>query len=112
MVVTLRVLFSAILAVMIGSTIWASMQLSIFDGGGEVIRNPWGLMTLLDAYFGFLTFYVWVAYKERTISSRILWLIAILGLGNIAMATYMLLQLSRLPRDARPGDLLLRRGEA
>ncbi|HUF18603.1 MAG TPA: DUF1475 family protein [Thermoanaerobaculia bacterium] len=112
MIVTLRILFSAILAVMIGSTIWASMQLSIFDGGGDVIRNPWGLMTLLDAYFGFLTFYVWVAYKERTMLSRVLWLIAILGLGNIAMAAYMLLELSRLPRDAGPKDLLLRRGQA
>lgn len=112
MIVTLRIVFSIILVVMVGSTIWASNQLSIFEGGGEVIRNPWGLMTLLDAYFGFLTFYVWVAYKERTMLSRILWLIAILGLGNIAMAAYILLELSRLPRDAGPRQLLLRRGEA
>lgn len=44
--------------------------------------------------------------------SKLLWLIAILGLGNIAMAAYMLLELSRLPRDAGPRQLLLRRGEA
>ena len=35
--------------------------------------------------------------------------VAILLLGNIAMATYMLIQLFRLPANARIEELLLRR---
>ncbi len=112
MILTLRVFFAVILLVMIVSTTWASLQMSIVEGGGQVLRNPWGVMTLLDAYFGFLTFYVWVAYKERTAAARILWLVLVLTLGNIAMAIYMLIQLFRLPVDATASDLLLRRSAA
>lgn len=51
-----------------------------------------------------------VAYKERSWLSRVVWLVIILTLGNMAMATYMLIQLYRLPADAKIEDLLLRRG--
>jgi len=53
-------------------------------------------------------FYVWVAYGEKTYASRILWFVLIMGLGNMAVALYGLLQLKKL----RPGEcwekLLLR----
>ena len=53
-------------------------------------------------------FYVWVAYKEKTYAFRILWFASIMGLGNMAVAIYGLLQLRKL----RPGEgwekLLLR----
>ena len=53
-----------------------------------------------DAYFGFLTFYMWVLYKERGIGMRILWFALIMSLGNIAMSLYVLIQLMRLsPAD-------------
>jgi hypothetical protein len=50
-----------------------------------------------------------VAYKERGLVARVVWLLAILILGNIAMAGYMLIQLFRLPTTASMEDLLLRR---
>jgi predicted permease len=74
-----------------------------------VATHPWFIATLFDTYFAFLTFYVWVAYKETSNLARVLWLLAILALGNIAMAAYMLGQLFRLPADAKIEQLLLRR---
>ena len=56
----------------------------------------------------FLTFYAWVGYKETSAVARVLWLLGILLLGNIAMAAYMLNQLFRLPADAKIEALLLR----
>jgi predicted permease len=70
--------------------------------------HPWFIATLFDTYFAFLTFYVWLAYKETGLVARLLWLLAILLLGNIAMAAYMLLKLFRLPADAPLQTLLLR----
>lgn len=96
-------------------SIWASAQIGIVPviadlvsdpGGGH---NPWLVATLFDAYFGFLWFWLWVAYKEASWAPRIAWLIAFLLLGNMAMAAYMLLQLIKLPRDATIEQLLLRR---
>jgi len=49
-----------------------------------------------------------VAYKENTVWSRVLWLILILGLGNIAMSLYVLIQLFRL-KPEQPAEALLRR---
>jgi hypothetical protein len=50
----------------------------------------------MDAYFGFVTFYVWLAYKETSWVRRAVWLLAILLLGNFAMSAYVLWQLSRM----------------
>ncbi len=51
---------------------------------------------------------VWVAYKERTLGSRLLWLLLILALGNIAMSFYVLIQLFRLKPDQGVEALLQR----
>jgi len=89
-------------------TTWASMQVALWNMPRPVATHPWFIATLFDTYFAFLTFYGWVAYKERSILARIAWLIAILSLGNFAMATYMLIQLFRVPANATLDKVLLR----
>lgn len=97
----LRLLFGFILLSMIAVTSWASLQQPVWEWGGLTQRpdNAWTIATLFDAYFGFITFYVWLAYKEPRWLPRIAWLIAILLLGNMAMSAYVLLQLRKLPAE-------------
>lgn len=111
MIRVLRVLFGLIFASMIATTTWAGSRRNMFEAGGELLRNPWGVATLADAYFGFLTFFVWVAYKERSMIARAVWFVLIMALGNIAMAFYVLLQLFRIPADGTVEQLLLRKVE-
>ena len=98
---------------LIGVSIWATGHQGISPALRELSANPagnpWLIATLFDAYFGFLWFWLWVAYKETGWIARIGWLVLILALGNIAMAGYVLIQLSRLPAGAKIEDLLLRR---
>jgi hypothetical protein len=97
----LRLLFGFILLAMIAVTSWASWRQPVWQWGG-LTRPPddaWTIATLFDAYYGFITFYVWLAYKELRWLPRVGWLIAILLLGNMAMSTYVLLQLRRLPAN-------------
>lgn len=105
----------AALLALIGVSIWATSHISIvpavnalveFPGAGT---HPWFIATLLDAYFGFLWFWAWVAYKETSNLARGAWLVLILVLGNMAMAAYVLLQLRKLPAGATAEQLLLRR---
>jgi len=106
----LRLLFAAILVLMLVVTVQASLQQAVWDWGG-LVNEPdrwWTLATLADAYCGFLTFYAWVFYKERGWGSRTAWFVAIMLLGNFAMATYVLLQLSKLGDDEPLERLLLR----
>jgi len=105
----LRITFAGVLVTMLCATSWASMQCALWKTPESVVGHPWFIATLFDCYFGFLTFYVWLAYKETGWLARILWLLAILLLGNIAMSSYMLITLFRLPANAGMEQLLLRR---
>ena len=107
----LRLLFGFILVSLAAYTSWASTQQAVWDWQG-LVREPdrwWTIATLVDAYYGFLTFYAWVFYKEARTVARIGWFVAIMLLVNIAMATYVLLQLARVNPDAPLADQLLLR---
>jgi hypothetical protein len=110
---TLFALFGGILAAMLVVTTTASLHQPLWEWGGLEAEPDrwWTYATLADAYFGFLTFYAWVFYKEATATSRAAWFVAIMLLGNIAMAVYVLLQLRRLPAGAPLSRLLLRGGD-
>lgn len=103
----LRVFFIIVLVSMLGVTSWASRQCALWEIPGSVGGHPWFIATLFDTYWAFLTFYCWLAYKERSWLARIAWLAGVLLLGNIAMAVYMLIQLFRVPATARMEDILL-----
>ena len=109
MILFLRVFFIVVLASMLSVTTWASLRCPLFGVPREVATHPWFIATLFDTYFAFLTFWAWVAYKETTAFARTGWLLAILLLGNIAMAIYLLRELFRVPVDARLEAVLLRR---
>ena len=105
----LKLQFWITLAVMAVVTTLASLERSVFDNG-HLMRDPWFVATLADAYFGFLTFYAWVFYMERAAGARAAWFVAIMALGNFAMATYVLLQLAKLQPGEALDRLLLRQG--
>ena len=109
MISSLRIAAAVVLVAMLAVTTWASSEIAVWKIPRDVVTHPWFIATLFDTYFGFLTFYVWLAYKETSNLARILWLLAILALGNIAMAIYLLRELFRLPTTATMEDLLLRR---
>ena len=107
----LKLLFGGIFLWMTVMTIRTSLAMSLWQAWPTYAANPWAVATLWDAYFGFLTFYVWVVYKERKIWARILWFLLIMGLGNIAMSLYVLIQLMRLRGDEPAETILGRRAQ-
>lgn len=101
-----KLFFALVIVLMLLVTTWASLHENVIAALLRLGRDPWGLATLADAYFAFLTFWLWLAWKEAKWASSLGWLVAILLLGNLAMATYVLLQL-RQDRDV--ASLLARR---
>jgi hypothetical protein len=106
----LKAIFTAILLWMIGITTYVSLHKSILLAGSEFswATSPWAVATLFDAYFGFTTFFVWVCFKERSLMAKALWFLLIMGLGNIAMSGYVLIQLFKLKPEEPLTNLLLR----
>ena len=106
----LKILFAGILIYMVCMTTWVSLHKSIVLSPDEFswAHRPWAVATLVDAYFGFITFYAWVFYKETGGAARLVWFVLIMGLGNIAMSSYVLIQLFRLRPEQPASDILLR----
>ena len=101
-----QMLFTFILVSLAAFSLWASTRQPVWEWGGLTTPpdNLWTIATLIDAYYGFVTFYVWVLWKEVRALPRVLWFIAIMLLGNIAMSAYVLRQLARL----EPADTMAR----
>ena len=102
----LKLLFGFIFVFMVTMTIRTSLKIGLAEGWNSFAANPWAMATLYDAYAGFITFFVWVTYKENALWRKVVWLVAILGLGNIAMSLYVLIQLFRL-KPEEPASRIL-----
>jgi len=105
----LKGLFGLIFLGMLSVTITATIDQNIFESVGNMWPNWWFKATLADAYFGFLTFFVWVAYKELHLWRKLLWFALIMLLGNLAISAYMLLELYKLQVGGTVSTLLTRR---
>lgn len=104
----LALLFSAILAVMLAVTGWASSRVALWNAGPS-LKDPWMIATLFDAYCGFLTFFAWVCWKETRRAARAFWFVLVMTLGNIAMAVFVLRELARLGPEDGMRELLVKR---
>jgi len=110
MILILRALFVVVFASMVWVTSWASLHQALGDFvRGPVIRDPWVIATLFDAYWAFVAFYVWVAWKEQSTLARLLWFISLIALGNLAIAAYMLSELFRVPATGQLDTVFTRR---
>lgn len=105
----LRIFSIAVFAAMVAVTTWASLEANVLVGFQRLLADRWGVATLFDAYFGFLWFWLWIAYKEASLGRSLLWLLLLLALGNLAMAAYVMVQLYRLKAGEGAEALLLRR---
>ncbi len=110
MLTLLRGILGLILISMIVLTVVAVQESSLMEAGSKLWDDAWFRLTLADAYFGFLILYLWVAYKERTLSSKIAWFLLFMTMGNMAVAAYILIQLSRVRHGNLAESLLLRDG--
>jgi hypothetical protein len=107
----LAALCLAVLALMLYVTVSASLQQDIVSATRGLWPAPWFRATLADAYCGFLFFWLWVAWRERSAAKGALWFLLIALLGNIAMALFLLIQLRRWnPREGVARLLLGTRG--
>ncbi|MBV9887171.1 MAG: DUF1475 family protein [Acidobacteria bacterium] len=103
----LKLLFGFIFIFMVVMTIRTSLQVSLWSAIPSFAASPWSMATLYDAYFGFITFFCWLAWRERSLGIKVVWFVLIMALGNIAMSFYVLLQLFSLRAD-EPASALFR----
>jgi hypothetical protein len=67
--------------------------------GSQLLRMPWGQVSLVDVYVGFMLFAGWVVYRERSVARSIVWILFIIVLGNFTASVYALVALYRSGGD-------------
>ena len=85
---------------MIYVTITTSLRSNLFEEWSTLGQIPWMTATLKDFYINITVIFSWIAYKEQSAASRIVWLLLLVGLGSIAVTAYVVIQLFKL----QPGD--------
>ncbi|MBN1122408.1 MAG: DUF1475 family protein [Anaerolineae bacterium] len=73
-----------------------------FNGeGADLIRGPWGQLSLVDVYIGFFLFAGWIIYREKSFVRSTMWIVLLMVLGNLTACLYVLIALQTSKNDWR-----------
>ena len=70
-----------------------------FAEGSQLLAMPWGIVSLVDLYTGFVLFSCWIIYREKSLPVAILWTIAMMVLGFFAGSLYAFIVLQKSGGD-------------
>ncbi|MFW5838411.1 MAG: DUF1475 family protein [Bacillota bacterium] len=60
-----------------------------FEDGSVIMNNPWGIVSLVDLYVGFILFSLWIIYRETAIINTVIWVILMMVFGWFIGAIYI-----------------------
>lgn len=66
----------------------------LLSEGAQLISMPWGIVSLVDLYVGFILFSAWIVYRERKLLPATIWVIVMMIMGFWAGALYTYLALN------------------
>ncbi|MGB9674177.1 MAG: DUF1475 family protein [Anaerolineales bacterium] len=61
--------------------------------GARLVSMPWGIVSLVDLYVGFILFSMWIVFREKAFLPSLIWVILMMVLGFWAGALYTLIAL-------------------
>lgn len=61
--------------------------------GKELMQNPWGIVSMVDLYTGFILFSGWIVYRERSWLSAAIWVVLMMVLGFFTASLYTFIAL-------------------
>lgn len=64
-----------------------------FEDGSIILNNPWGIVSLVDLYVGFVLFSMWIYVRESSLVSKIIWIALMMILGFFTGSLYVLIKL-------------------
>ena len=71
-----------------------------FSGeGSRLLAMPWGIVSMVDLYTGFILFSAWIVYRESSKVSAAVWVVLMMVLGFWAGSLYVLWNLQRSQGD-------------
>ena len=75
---------------------WAQGEIAIFDS--TIPSLPWGIVSLVDLYSGFVLFSLWIFYKEKALQA-VVWIFFVMTLGSFTIALYVIYSINKSDGD-------------
>jgi len=63
------------------------------EEGNVLLSMPWGIVSLVDLYVGFILFSGWIVYREKSLARSIVWVFFVMVLGFFTASLYTLIAL-------------------
>jgi hypothetical protein len=61
--------------------------------GKQLLSMPWGIVSMVDLYVGFILFSGWIVYREKSTLRSVVWVILMMVLGFWTASLYTLIAL-------------------
>ena len=85
------ILVAAIGLIAMGAVLIYGFTAGDFGGEGrQLLAMPWGIVSLVDLYTGFILFSGWILYREKSWLQAAGWVLLMLVLGFFAGSLYTL----------------------
>jgi hypothetical protein len=65
----------------------------------ELLQNPWGVVSMVDLYTGFVLFSAWIVYREKYIVHALIWVVLMMVLGFFTGSLYTFIALHQSGGD-------------
>ena len=75
------------------------MNGDFFADGSMIVNNPWGIVSLVDLYVGFILFAMWIYFREEKLLTKLIWIILLMGLGFFIGSLYVFIALIQSKND-------------
>jgi uncharacterized membrane protein YqaE (UPF0057 family) len=60
------------------------------EDGSLLLSNPWGIVSLVDLYVGFVLFSMWIVFREKNVVKAVVLVFLMMVLGFLTGALYVL----------------------
>ena len=67
--------------------------------GSKLLAMPWGIVSLVDLYVGFILFSGWIIYREKSPVMTVVWVVLMMVLGFFTGSLYTFLALQNSKGD-------------
>jgi hypothetical protein len=81
--------------------IYAFTQGDFAAEGALLLSIPWGIVSLIDVYVGFILFSGWIIYREASLGRAVAWVFFVMILGFFTASLYAFLALRASSGDWR-----------
>jgi hypothetical protein len=69
--------------------------------GQKILNNPWGIVSLVDLYAGFILFSIWIAFREKSPIMTVIWIVLMMVFGFWTGSFYVLYHAIKAKGDWR-----------